>query len=175
VKFKEGAQSSGGYTTAKDFRALHNAPIYPKEVEIMGAGSVLNRSGKHELGFVARGVEQLNVKVNQIRKGHINHLISQTRGNFQNPNFNYSISPESISVVHREVLPLVTQAGGKATYASIDLSGRLDSGKLRSGLFYVQVNGENLDGRSFAQTQRIVLVTDIGFIVKVNADQTHRI
>ena len=172
TRFKKGANSSGGYTSAKDYRALHATPNFPKEVDIMGVGSVLNRSGNHELGFVARGVEQLRVTVSQVRTDHINHLISQTGGNFQNPNFSYPVSPENISVVHREVLPLAIEANGKATYASIDLTGRLQTGKLRSGLFHVQVNGENLDDRSFTQTQRIILITDIGFISKVNADQT---
>jgi len=175
LRFKEGATSSGGYTTAKDFRALHHAPEYPKEVEIMGVGSVLNRSGQHELGFVARGVEQLRVKVSQIRTDQINHLISQTNGNFQNPSFNYPISPENISVVHREVLPLAEQAGGQAAYASVDLTGRLQSGQLQSGLFHIQVQGENLDGNSYTNSQRIVLVTDIGFLSKVNSDETQMV
>ena len=34
------------------------------------------------------------------------------------------------------------------------------------------MNGENSKGRSYTQTQRIVLVTDIGFLSKVNADET---
>ncbi len=172
MRLKEGASSSGGYTTAKDYRAIHHTPQYPKEVDFMGVGSVLNRSGKHELGFVARGVEQLEVTVSQIRTDQINHLISQTNGNFQNPSFRYPISPENLSVVHREILPLAKNTSGKATYASIDLSERLQSGVIRSGLFHIQVNGENLNGQSFTQTQRIILITDIGFITKVNADRS---
>jgi len=117
IKFNKGASSSGGYVSSKDFRDVTQVPAYPKEIQVMGSGSILNLAGDHQVGFVSRGVQNLKVRINQVRLDHINHLISQTGGRFQDPSFNY-LSPDSLSIVTERELPINMESAGKPSYSS---------------------------------------------------------
>ena len=53
----------------------------------MHDGSLLALSGERKLSILSRGVEQLEFRLARVTPSSINHLVSQSEGNFQSPVF----------------------------------------------------------------------------------------
>lgn len=152
------------------------APNYPKEVDISGDGSVLTYSGDHKLSILSRGVPALKYKVGRLLEGQLYHLVTQTSGDIKSPGFtNWKFTPNNIADYVEEIVDLQLEHPKKAVYSSLDLSRHMPQESNRFGLFFVDVIG--LNDRHYeiggAKDTRLILVTDLGIIVKKNADATH--
>ncbi len=127
VILKKGMQAFGGYLLAKDFDAIRRIPDFPRELGIMHSGSILSLSGEKKLSVYARGVEAIRFEVGRVVPDQINHLVSQTRGDFTSPEFtNYQFNQDNITERFSEVRRLQAAGLGKAQYTSFDFSRYLD-------------------------------------------------
>ena len=177
LRIPAGLQSVNDYLTSSQYDTVLRAPRFPREVHIMGDGSVLTRSGSHELSMLARGLDALRMNVGRLLPDQLNHLVSQTSGDIADPNFdNYNFSENDLVEFTHALIDLNPLPPQKANYTSFDLSGQLPAEADRFGLFFVRVAGwdpqrqEEIGG---AADQRLVLVTDLGLLVKDNADRSH--
>src|SRR4029434_11188477 len=78
----------------------------------------------------------------------INHLVSQTSGEFQNPEFfNYRFNEENIARIAREKQPIAMQSRFKANYCAFDFGKHLravdDGGSPMQGLFFLKAREWN--------------------------------
>jgi len=176
LKVRGGLESINEFKMASDYDAVLRTPAYPRELKITNEGSVLALSGEHKLGWLSRNLQAVQVEVGRVLPNQLNHLISQTQGDISNPSFsNYRFDEENITSISDEVVTLSMTHPKDANYASFDLSSYLKDGG-DYGLFFVKLHGwDPVNKRRVygVEDKRLILVTDLGVIVKDNADHSH--
>ncbi|MGI8820959.1 MAG: alpha-2-macroglobulin [Chthoniobacterales bacterium] len=179
VRVDKGTRGVSGYELAEDYTSLLTAPELPQEVEIQGDGGLLALSGERNLSIKSRGVPLIKFEIDRVAASQINHLVSQTEGTFQTPEFLHgSFDEENISRIAHEDQPINVTNRWAANYSAFDFTSYLqkpaDGGSER-GLFFLHANGfdpatkKNIKG---AAASRFVLVSNLGLLVKKNADHT---
>jgi uncharacterized protein YfaS (alpha-2-macroglobulin family) len=177
VRIDEGAKAYGDYALVKPWATVLQVAEFPQAVEILHEGSVLALSGGRKLSYLSRNLRAVEVELSRLLPGSIAHLSSQTEGTFQQPNFeSYGFDLDNLSEVFRDVRPTAPGAPGDPQYDVVDFGAKIASGAEPRGLFQLRVSGwdpetkKRIDG---VESRRIVLVTDLGFLVKDAADGTH--
>ncbi len=186
ARLKQGLEAPGGFVLKEDFDSVMPVPAWPREIKILHNGALLALSGERKLSFLSRGVPVIEVELARVLPNQIHHLISQSEGNFQSPYFkNYAFGPENLTEVIRERQVMNMPDRAKAVYSSFDFSrhvtkhddASLQAPALKHGLFFVCAKGwdpgknKHLD----AEDRRLVLLTDLGMVVKDNADGSHEV
>ncbi|MBX3709128.1 MAG: alpha-2-macroglobulin [Gammaproteobacteria bacterium] len=179
LKINKGTSSFGGFTLANDYTAILKVPAYPQEISLLHKGALLALGTEEKLSVLVRGLSAVKFDIARVLPDDINHLITQTNGDFSHPYFiNYSFNRDNISEVFSRIQLFDTADLAKEQYTALDLSKYLATkpgGPL--GLFLLQARGwdtvKNLP--LDAQTNRLILITDLGMIVKDNVDGTHDI
>ncbi len=177
VKLQENMQAFGGYLLAKEHDAILRVPEMPRELGLMHNGSILSLSGEKKLSLYARDLDAVRYEIGRVLPDQINHLMSQTSGDITNPQFtNYQFNEDNISEHFTEVQKLQRDYPGKSQYASFDFSRYLKTGAATNhGLFFLQVQSWDPEKKRATglSDKRFILVTDLGVLVKDNADGTH--
>ncbi|MFN2508967.1 MAG: alpha-2-macroglobulin [Chthoniobacterales bacterium] len=179
VRINKGVKAWSGYELAQNFTSLVTAPELPQEVDIQGDGSLLALSGERKLSIKSRGVPVIKFEIDRVLSTQINHLVSQTEGEFQAPEFkSRSFDQDNISRIAREDQPIALENKWKANYSAFDFASYLqkpaDGGSER-GLFFLQASGWDPATKKYikgASASRFILVTDLGLILKKNVDGT---
>ncbi|MCP4679117.1 MAG: alpha-2-macroglobulin [Deltaproteobacteria bacterium] len=179
VKLAKGTKAWGGYVLAYTYDEIHSVPEYPKDLKIMHDGAILATSGEKKLSILARGIDGVQVELSRVLPTELNHLISQTGGEFKNPHFrNYGFDEENLSEIFSEKRKLENNDPSKTLYTAVDFSKylRTDWGVSR-GLFLLKVQSwdpeeDSLTGRS---DKRLILVTDMGILAKQDANFNNHI
>ena len=181
VRVRKGVRALGDYPLSQDYNAVVRAPALPREVRIEGAGGLLALNGERKLSIRSRGLSAIQFEIARVATSQINHLVSQTQGKFQHPQFAnpYLFNHENISRIATERQGIALESRSKANYSAFDFSEHLrkpaDGGSER-GLFFVTVRGwDTLKKRPFDWIKdcRLILVTDLGVLTKKNANGTH--
>ncbi len=179
VRVDKGLRARSGYDLAESFTNVFSAPELPQEIDIQGDGGLLALSGERKLSIRSRGVPLIKFEIDRVLSTQINHLVSQTEGEFQAPEFKHgSFDQDNISRVAREDQTISLQNKWKANYSAFDFSKYLqkpsDGGSER-GLFFLKARGWDPAGKKYiksATASRFILVSDLGLLVKKNADHT---
>ncbi|MBF7073498.1 alpha-2-macroglobulin [Glaciecola sp. MH2013] len=180
-KIDAGIRSVNGFIYKSFYDRIFVAPEYPQEVVINGEGSVMTYSKDQRLAFTSRGLNAVQVSIGKIINDELYHLVSQTRGDISNPDFNnWSFGPENLASFSKRVIPMAdaSKSPKEASYASVDLNGLVSKTNSDVGLFLIEINGwDNRRGNQIygVSDKRLVLVTDLGLIIKTNADNSQEI
>lgn len=188
VQIDKGLKSFGGYQLGKTSQHNLQVPPFPAEVKILSQGSLLALSGERKVAILTRDLPGVQMEIGRILPGQLQHLISQTNGNFSNPEFNGYIDSDNLSERFERNIPLHLEPG-KAHYEALDLTEYLSKGSEdKRGVFLLTVRGykptkeetnnEKVDENAEAITQnpenfvdkRLILVTDLGLIAKKELD-----
>ncbi len=172
IRIEQGLESDGGFVMSVPFDTIVRVGQYPREVSVAREGAILPLTGDHQLTFLSRGLDALRVDIARIQDTDVNHLASQTHGDLQNPRFsNYNFNQDNISVRSERFIDLAAEHPREATYSSLDLSEFLPSG----GYYLFDVQGWDRENNRPAggNDRRLVLVTDLGLLIKSNAYSTH--
>lgn len=179
VKIDKGAQAFGNYILANDYATITKAPNYPKEIGFLHKGALLAFSGEKKLSVTIRGLPAVKFTIARVLPDDINQLVTQTEGSFSDPRFlNYSFNKENISEIFSEIRQFDATDLAKLQYTALDLEKYL-SAKSNStgplGLFLLQANGWDVEKKVplNAETNRLILITDLGLLVKDNNDGSH--
>ncbi|PCI51798.1 MAG: alpha-2-macroglobulin [Moraxellaceae bacterium] len=179
VKINAGFKSVNKFVHGSLYHNVLATPNYPKEVDFAGEGSVLTFSGDHKLSVLTRGVSGLQYRIGKLLNNQIYHLVSQTRGDISHPDFKgWQFDSSHLSEFETKNVILNTLHPKRVNYSSLDLSQYLPEEKNRFGLFFVDVKGwDPVRNREIYRVNdsRLILVTDLGLIVKNNADQSHEL
>ncbi len=171
VRVEEGLESEGGFLMSRMYDNVLRMPRYPRQVSVAQSGALLPLTRDHKLTFLSRGVNALRVDISRLQDDQLNHLASQTRGDISSPQFtNYNFNEENMSLQETRQIDLQVTHPADATYSSLDLSEFLPQG----GYYLINVRGWNRDSDmpDGGGDRRLVLVTDLGLLVKSNADST---
>ena len=112
--------------------------------------------------------------VQQLLPDTLNHLASQTYGDIRDPRFlGWAFDADNLSALTSRIVNLSPAHPREQVFATLDLDPFLDAG----GVFFVQVQGwdperERVIGRA---DRRMALVTDLGLLVKTNADASQHV
>lgn len=200
VKVEGGLEGLGGFVMKEPYANIAEIPVFPREVRILNDGGVLALSGERKLSILTRAVDQVECRLGKVRPDQINHLVSQSEGNFQNPYFrNYSFGEDNISESYYKTMPAGSSDPAKASYIALNFREFTPSknAELGRGLFFLNVSEQrnrpgtpeqlktpypdpnpNRSGWTDQQNssevsdRRFLLITDLGIIVKNNADGT---
>ncbi|MDL2295230.1 DUF11 domain-containing protein [Lachnospiraceae bacterium OttesenSCG-928-E19] len=173
VAVKPGLMSDVGFNLKNGANKILTVPYPNKEVKIAGSGALLSLAGGKELAIMARGgAEAAHLNLYKVKSDQINHLISQTYNIFNDVSFKgYSFGAEDMSVVFTKKISFADTSFKRVNYASVNLGEYLNrTGNDKTGIFIVQV-GSTSSNADYAD-KRLILLTDLGIIRKVNNDDT---
>ena len=172
LKIDAGLESDGGFVLARPYDTVAQIPHYAREAKVAQSGAVLPLSSSQRLSFVSRGVQTLRVELARVIDDDIHHLASQTSGDIRSSYFdNYRFNEDNITARTTRFIDLNPQHLGKATYSSLDLGDELADG----GFYFITVQGWDRDEEQVVgeSDRRFILISDIGLLVKTNADSSH--
>ena len=187
VKIDAGLRSFGGYQLGDAVERIIRVPEFPRELSIMHQGSLLSMSGEKTLSLFARNVRKIRVEVNRLLPRQLQHLVTQSNGNFAMPMFsNWSFDAANVAERFVRVLELPAAPPGKAQYEAVDLGEFLDTdGGDRRGIFLVRAQawdrdeaaareyGSNWNNVGPLTDARLLVVTDLGLVTKRSVDGSH--
>lgn len=176
LRVEKGTRAFGDYPLVEPYAAVLAVEEFPRTVEIMHEGAVLALSGNRKLSVMTRNLGAIQIQLARMLPGSIAHLASQTRGEFQKPYFAGDLGVLDLAEVFREERGLGAIAPGEPQYEAIDFGAVLSNGAPPRGLFQLTVAGwDPVAKEAIEETEdrRIVLVTDLGFLVKDGQDGTH--
>ncbi|MFI3220388.1 MAG: Ig-like domain-containing protein, partial [Methylococcales bacterium] len=178
IKVNKDIKSFGGYQLPKpDFRTL-TVPNYPKALRILGDGSLLTLSGEKKIALMAQDLLGIKVELGRVLPNQLQHLVSQTEGQkFSNPDFYGDFGQDNLTERFELAIPLDEQEAGTANYQPVDLSAYMtdSQGNNKRGIFLLTAKNydpDNPDDTSDpeAKDSRLILVTDLGIVVKTEQD-----
>jgi alpha-2-macroglobulin len=181
VQVDKGLRSFGGYLMADAAAQVLSVPEYPKEVRIAYQGALLALSGSHKLTLFSRDVAALRVQVGRLLPDQLQHLVTQSGGDFAHPSFNnYEFNDANVTERYTDVMVLPTLPAGTANYQTLDLSNYLvKPGANRQGIFVLNIQAydpvhkqqvEARDGDGSVSDTRLIVVTDLGLLAKKSVD-----
>ena len=183
ITVKDGIQGTGGYIAGKPYVATVRVERYKRALTFLGTGSLLPLTGDRRVGFLSRDVEKVDVEIARVLPNQLQHLAPQM-WDFSRPAL-YDDLEDKLVERFTTTLDYSRKQPGKPTYDSIDLGQYLDSTTHgRRGLFMLHLRARGMlreisgdgeeegEGGSDAELAdtRLVLVTDLGFIVKEAKD-----
>lgn len=189
VRVSAGTKSFGGYVLGEAAERILDVPEFPRELSILSKGSLLSLSGEKTLSLFARNVPAMRVEVGRLLPRQIQHLVSQTSGSFETPQFNnWAFDSANITERFVKIMPLAQVAPGKPQYEALDLGEYLDrEGNDRRGIFLLRVQawdtgtdrpleytGDSWNDARNSQLAdtRLIVVTDLGLVVKRSVDDS---
>ncbi len=200
LRVAKGVKALGGFKLGRDLSFLEDVPNLPKEVEILGSGALLALSGEKKLNLKYRGVQHLRITMARVPFSQINHLARLTEGDFASPYWKIDFDENNISRVHREVRPVAMANEYQAGFSALDFAQALAAPDASDpdasrGLYFLTVEGvrpmtedellsrEDPDDKEETESKwvslgesvtakRFILVTDLGLLMKRNADNT---
>ncbi len=78
VRVTKGLRSFGGYVLGETWDGTSVIPPFPKEIKILGSGSLLSLSGDRKVSIYSRDVPALLVEVGRVVPNQLQHLVTQT-------------------------------------------------------------------------------------------------
>lgn len=203
VQVEKGIRSFGGYELRQRYQRIVRIPPFPPELKILSQGALLSMSGERKVAVLVRDLPGIKIEVGRLLPGQIQHLVSQSGGNFANPEFsNYNFGQDNLAERFERIVPLPGLKRGRPHYEGINLGDYLKGeGGDRRGVFLLTVRShdpvksggkvvapppqeeesedegaERDEGNQVEHSpgervdRRLVLVTDLGILVKKSVD-----
>ncbi len=174
VSVDGGIKSASGFDLKNGTSGVMPVPYPAAEVKIAGSGALLSLAGDKKLGIMARGgVQNAYVNLYKVKSTEINHLISQVYNVFaSNIEFkSWSFGVYDMSVVFQKRISFANPSLKRTNYASVNLGDYLDrTGNDKTGIFIIQTGAS--ESAVNYNDKRLILLTDMGVIRKVNSDQS---
>ena len=194
VRISKGLKSFGGYELEKSSERVMQVPDYPAELRLVGKGALLAMSGQKKLNVFARDLPGIKVEVGRLLPGQLQHLITQSGGALDALSWNgYSFDESNVTESLGKVITLPQVARGQAQYTALDLAPFLAQGaETKRGVFFLRLRGFDPKTQNFIDAPinqegegsgyeastadtRLIVVTDLGLVVKRNKDQSREV
>ncbi|PYM13341.1 MAG: alpha-2-macroglobulin, partial [Candidatus Rokuibacteriota bacterium] len=116
-------------------------PPFPPELKILSRGALLATSGERKVAILARDVPGIRVAVGRVLPTQLQHLVSQSEGDFTNPQFYQLFGADNLVERFERKVTLPRGPRGRAHYHAVDLSEYLTKeGGERRGVFLLSVS-----------------------------------
>ncbi len=190
VVVPEGIQGIGGYFSGKPYAATFQVQPYRQALTFLGKGALLSLAGDKKVGFLTRDVDHVEVEIGRVLPNQLQHIAPEM-WDYSKP-YAYPGLADQVAERFVEVRDYRGKPPGKPTYDSIDLGRYLrTASSANRGLFLLRIRsvipantnqegddaeggdeeagGEENRGNGIQDT-RLILITDLGFIVKEAKD-----
>jgi uncharacterized protein YfaS (alpha-2-macroglobulin family) len=175
----KGLTSFGNFVLTNNFATIVRVPKYPKEIRFLHQGALLALNSEKKLSVGVRGLAAVKFQIARVLSDNVNQLITQTRGDFNNPSFiNSNFNQDNISEISTDIQPFDASDLAKEQYTALDV-GKYLSVKNNSagpqGLFLLTASGWDSVNQTVldVKSSRLILITNLGLVVKDNNDGTH--
>jgi uncharacterized protein YfaS (alpha-2-macroglobulin family) len=191
VEIAPGIIAVGGTQSAKASIATFQVQPYKSSLKLMGDGVILGLNGERKIGFVSRALDAAELEVGRLLPNQLHQLLALTGGDFSIPAEYEGWQEDRIVERFAEVRPTPSNTPGKPQYDNLDLSGYFKSdspGHSKLGVFLVRSKGLILNdpakkGSTLAKDynpsedsdSRLLVVTDLGILVKTNKDGSQEV
>ncbi|KTC86786.1 alpha-2-macroglobulin [Legionella brunensis] len=179
LKIDKGTRGFGDFVLNNDYATIIKVPEYPKEISFLHKGALLALNSEKKLSVLIRGLPAVKFNFARVLPSDINQLVTQTQGDFNNPYFiNQNFNQQNISQIFSEIQQFDASDLTKQQYTALDFAKYLSTTTNISGpqgLFLLQATGWDTQNNSplDAKASRLVLITDLGLVVKDNRDGSH--
>lgn len=170
VRIDKGLESFGGYRMGQNAVSVLRTPDFPRLLKFVAEGSLLSLRGERKLSVVSRNVPGLKLEVARILPQQLHHLVNYNRGSYGKPTL-YAPTIDDLAERFEHSRALPAGDPGTARYEGLDLGEFLAPGK--RGVFMLRLlhfNPAQPDQRGSQSDQRLVVLTDLGLIVKRQKD-----
>ncbi|MDR1461296.1 MAG: alpha-2-macroglobulin family protein [Campylobacteraceae bacterium] len=181
VEVGSNIETVGGYKAKSGKRAVLSVPEFPQVLLFADSGSILSLKGERKISVASRNVKGVKLDIKRVIPSQLHHLMAF--GNYNNFNkasfdnnrhyydgYDYS---EYFTEIFSHTQKINQVNPGKVMYTGIDLTNYLLSGASgKQGVFLVTLNSWNPDTNAtgYETISKLVVVTDIGLIIKRSAD-----
>ncbi len=142
VQVERGMKSFGGYVLAKRVQHIVQVPAFPAQLNILGQGALLALSGERKVAVMIRDLPGLKMEVGRILPSQLQHLVTQSEGNFDKPQFMGTFGMDNLTERFEKKIPLPRLKQGKAHYEALNLGDYLKKdGTDKRGIFLLRVQG----------------------------------
>lgn len=176
IQIKKDLTSLGGFELQNNYQALAQVQALPKLIQFNHKGSLLALTGNESIDLWQRGLNAIQIKISKIKSDQLYNFISQTYGDFTDPDFinSYTFNKNNMSTTTSFIKSFPDNLIQQPQPFSIDFH-KLKNQFSKPGLFLVKITGWNLKTKQplDISTSRLVLLTNFGLIVKSNADGSH--
>ena len=153
MQVDKNVRSFGGYLLAETASYVVRVPPFQSELKILSEGSLLAMSGERKVAALVRDLPGMRVEVARVLPEQLQHLVSQSGGDFANPSFYGSFGADNVTERFVRKIPLGKLPRGQAHYETIDLGEYLKGGVANQrGIFLLTVQG--YDPRTEAAQRR---------------------
>ncbi|KTD17226.1 alpha-2-macroglobulin family protein [Legionella jordanis] len=179
LKLDRGTKAFGDFVLNQSYSTIIKVPELPKEISFLHKGALLALNSDKKLSVLVRGIPAVKFNFARVLPSDINQLVTQTEGDFNNPYFiNQNFNQQNISQIFSEIQQFDDSDPSKQQYTAVDFNKYLSASANPSGpqgLFLLQANGWDVTTNSplDVKASRLVLITDLGLVVKDNRDGSH--
>ncbi len=166
VAARSGLPSTGGLTLNRVRRFILNVPTLAAEMHILQPGNILPLSGTRHLSIYSTGLTSIHWRAERVREPFLALLAAES--GFDKPYGSF----DSLGDAVEGSIPVVGGKEGEPSFASLDLAPlyRADNGQQGEySLIRLQLTGHDGD-RSVCHETRLLLLTDLGIMVKTAVD-----
>ena len=169
IDVQKGLTAGNGLTLAEDRRFLLRAPDLSPTVALLQPGNVLSLSGDKKLDLYTVGLRRLEWQTYRVREPFL-ALLAQNASSASQFEL-WGMSPEQLGTLAEGVVPLPDpEKPGQAVFHSLELAHLLNAKDASlSGVFFLQIQGIDAEGKQRAFLNRLVLATSLGLTVKKTA------
>jgi uncharacterized protein YfaS (alpha-2-macroglobulin family) len=160
VQVAKGVKSFGGYLLGQPQAHVIQVPPFPSELRILSQGALLALSGEKKVAVLVRDLPGMKVEIGRVLPAQLQHLVSQSSGNFANPEFYNQFGPDNLTERFERKVALPDLERGRAHYEAVDMGEYLKGdGAERRGVFLLTVSrydpkAQERDAANKARNQR---------------------
>ena len=141
VRIAKGLKTPGGYQLGEARQHVLKISPFAPQLGIVSQGSLLALSGEKKLPILVRDLPGVRVELHRLLPKQLQHLITQSSGDFTSPRMDYGLLFDDISDRFEKKIPLTLQPG-KAHYETVDFGPYLKKEATdRRGVFILKVQG----------------------------------
>ena len=139
VRVAKGMKTHGGYQLGQQRQEVLLLKTFAPELSIMSRGSLLALSGEKKLPVLVRDLPGLRVEIGRLLPQQLQHLVTQSGGDFTKPEFYQGIQPDHLTERFEKTVTLSLRPG-KAHYETVDFAEYLRADATdRRGVFLLTV------------------------------------
>lgn len=170
----KGVKALGDFELGEDYTNLAEVKPYPEEISVMSDGSLLSLSGELKVPLMARNAHSVEIALSRVRPEQVNHLLSQISYDIKKPYLDYNFE-NTTSERFSSTIQLNLESAKATQFFSFDLSTYLLKNQAPKGIFLLKATVVRPDNSHGPSDQRLIMVTDMGLIVKETQTQTHEV
>ncbi|TXK62053.1 hypothetical protein FU658_09385 [Alkalisalibacterium limincola] len=184
VHVAAGLESFGGFRMGKPAQRVLTVPPYPKLLRFVGEGSLLSLRGERRVSIVSRNTDALRLEIGRILPGQLHHLASGHRGSLSEPHL-WQLGEDALVERFEKRVTLPNEDPARSDYTGVDLGEFFDA--RRRGVFLLSLRELSAHDRQLTPEQtlarnagneldrRLVVLTDLGVIAKLNLDTSREV